>query len=211
MNVGILGSGMVGKALAIGFNETGHNVMIGSRDPEKLKDFCKENNGISSGTFPEVSEHGELIVLAVTGEHFKSCIEEAKKENFDDKLVIDVMNPLERNDNGMELFISYPESLGKMVQEHLPNSNVVKAWNIISAGNMYKPKFEDQCPTMFICGNDLDSKDLVHQILNDFGWEDVVDIGSIEKAYMLETLTMLWLEYMNQSQDYVHAFALLRK
>ncbi len=38
-NVGILGSGMVGQALALGFNRSGYDVAIGTRNPDKLADF----------------------------------------------------------------------------------------------------------------------------------------------------------------------------
>ena len=50
INVGILGSGDVGKALARGFAAVGHQVKIGSRSPEKLRDFVAETKGVGSGT-----------------------------------------------------------------------------------------------------------------------------------------------------------------
>ena len=39
MKVGILGSGGVGKSLAEGFMRHGHEVTIGTRDPEQLADW----------------------------------------------------------------------------------------------------------------------------------------------------------------------------
>jgi len=42
MKVGILGSGDVGKALARGFASRNHEVMISSREPERLQEFIAE-------------------------------------------------------------------------------------------------------------------------------------------------------------------------
>ncbi|HEX2121423.1 MAG TPA: NAD(P)-binding domain-containing protein, partial [Thermoanaerobaculia bacterium] len=37
VRVGVLGSGDVGRVLAAGFVSLGHEVKVGSRDPEKLR------------------------------------------------------------------------------------------------------------------------------------------------------------------------------
>jgi len=42
MKVGILGSGQVAQVLARGFRAKGHDVRIGSRDPDKLRTFAEE-------------------------------------------------------------------------------------------------------------------------------------------------------------------------
>jgi predicted dinucleotide-binding enzyme len=39
MNIGVIGSGVVGKALAQGFLKYGDQVMVGSRDPKKLESW----------------------------------------------------------------------------------------------------------------------------------------------------------------------------
>ena len=54
MKIGILGSGMVGQALANGFIKYGNQVMIGTRNPAKLEDWntANGNKGIV-GSFQE--------------------------------------------------------------------------------------------------------------------------------------------------------------
>ena len=56
VNVGVLGSGDVGKVLAGGFLKLGHEVKIGSRDPEKLRDWVeKAGERASAGTFKDAA------------------------------------------------------------------------------------------------------------------------------------------------------------
>ena len=57
MKVGILGSGDVGKSFARGFGALGHEVMIGSRSPEKLSEFVSgQGKHVSSGSFAQVCD-----------------------------------------------------------------------------------------------------------------------------------------------------------
>ncbi len=101
MNIGILGSGMVGKTLASGFLKLGHAVMIGSRKPELLDDFVNKNGkNISAGDFEKVAQFVKLIVLAVKGTEFENAILNAGVDHFDDKIVIDVTNPLVFEEEG---------------------------------------------------------------------------------------------------------------
>ena len=58
MRVGVLGSGVVGKVLAAGFAGRGHEVMIGSRSPETLADWLKENPGVGS-VFSATPRHAQ--------------------------------------------------------------------------------------------------------------------------------------------------------
>ena len=40
MRIGIIGSGVVGKTLAAGFRKHGHEVEIGTREPDKLEEWA---------------------------------------------------------------------------------------------------------------------------------------------------------------------------
>src|SRR3954454_21167180 len=95
IKVGILGSGDVGKALARGFAGAGHQVKIGSRSPEKLRDFVSETKDVSSGSFEETAAFGDLIAVATLGTATEEAIRLAGTKNFDGKVVIDATNPLD--------------------------------------------------------------------------------------------------------------------
>src|SRR5512144_1472190 len=56
MNIGIIGSGDVGQALASGFIKHGHEVVIGTRDPAKLYGWGKANPKGRVGGFSEAAQ-----------------------------------------------------------------------------------------------------------------------------------------------------------
>src|SRR5579862_9416465 len=94
MKVGVLGSGEVATTLASGFLKHGHQVMTGSRTPDKLKDWAAANPTGKTGTFAEAAAYGELVVLAVKGSAAEEALRLAGKTNLAGKAVIDSCNPI---------------------------------------------------------------------------------------------------------------------
>lgn len=210
-NVGILGSGDVGKSLARGFIALGHDVKIGSRSPEKLASFVAEaGERASSGTFAEAAEFGDLIALATFGTGTEEAIHLAGVKNFSGKVVIDATNPLDFSSGAPKLAIGFDDSLGERVQRWIPEGRVVKAFNTAGNALFFQPKFAGGPPDMFICGNDDDAKKIVSQICTHFGW-GVIDIGGIEGSRYLEPMCMTWVLHGFRSGSWTHAFKMLRK
>lgn len=211
--VGVLGSGEVGRRLAAGFRSRGHDVMIGSRAPDKpeLREWlAADGDGVHPGTFAEVAAHGELLVLAVLGNAADDAIAQAGPENFSGKVVIDAMNPLDFSAGfPPKLSIAGEDSLGERVQRALPDAKVVKAFNTI--GNQYfvDPSFAEGRPTMLIAGNDDAAKRIVADVIADFGWPEAVDIGGIEGSRELEAICIAWVKIGGRRQAWDHGFALL--
>ena len=216
MKIGIIGSGDVGRKLADGFIELGHHVKIGSRDPNqsKITDWINKHDKekASSGTFAETASFGELIALATLWEGTADAIQLSNSKNLTNKIVIDVTNPLDFS-KGIPptLAVGHTDSGGETVQRLLPDSKVVKAFNIVGNPHMVHPDFPDGRPTMFICGNDEASKKIVtDDILSKFGWE-TIDIGGIEGSRVLEPLALLWILQYFKTGNGNHAFKLLLK
>lgn len=211
VNVGILGSGDVGKSLARGFAMLGHEVKIGSRDPEKLADFVAEaGDRVSKGTFEEAAKFGDILALATLGAAAESAINMAGKSNFDGKILIDATNPLDFSTGAPRLYVGFNDSLGEQVQRWLPKARVVKAFNTVGNAHFVKPDFPSGPPTMFIAGNDDESKRLVSQICEHFGW-DVSDLGGIESSRYLEPMCMTWVIHGLRAKSWNHAFKLLKR
>ena len=216
MKIGIIGSGEVGRKLADGFIELGHHVKIGSRDPNqsKITDWINKHDKekASSGTFAETASFGELVVLATLWEGTADAIQLSNSKNLTNKIVIDVTNPLDFS-KGIPptLAVGHTDSGGERVQRMLPDSKVVKAFNIVGNPHMLHPDFPGGKPTMFICGNDEVSKKIVTDyILSKFGWE-TIDIGGIEGSRVLEPLALLWILQYFKTGNGNHAFKLLLK
>lgn len=213
MKIGIIGSAAVGQTLAKAFKAEGHEVIIGTRNVEKeeIIAFVAGNEGIKAGTFAEAAAFGDMIVLATGGEVVLHAIELAGKEAFGGKVVVDATNPIahEAPQNGvLRFFTDHNESLMERIQAVLPEAKLVKAFNSVGAGLMYKPALS-ATPTMFICGNDEKAKDGVREVLTAFGWE-TEDMGKAEAARAIEPLCILWCIPGFVKNQWTHAFKLLK-
>jgi predicted dinucleotide-binding enzyme len=213
MKVGVLGSGIVAQTLAAGLAKYCHQVIIGSRSPEKLAEFAAKTSGVSAGTFAEAAAFGELIILAVKGNVASEALGLAGAANLAGKDVIDTCNPIADAPpvNGvLQFFTGSNDSLMEALQTEFPAASFVKAFNSVGAPRMVDPKFEGGRPTMFICGNDAAAKQMVTALLDEFGWE-TADMGGVEAARAIEPLCKLWCILGFTRNEWTHAFKLLRK
>ena len=213
MKAGILGSGDVGKALAVGFLKHGHEVMLGTREPAKLADWQKQNPKARVGNFAETAKFGDLVVLAVKGTVAAEALRQAGPGNFAGKPIIDATNPIADAPptNGvLKFFTNLDESQMERLQREFTGARFVKAFNSVGNAFFVNPQFKDGKPTMFICGNDEGAKKTVKGILDQFGWE-TADMGKVESARAIEPLCMLWLIPGFLRNEWKHAFKLLRQ
>jgi 8-hydroxy-5-deazaflavin:NADPH oxidoreductase len=211
MKAGILGSGDVGQVLAAGFLKHGHEVMIGTRTPEKLAPWAQQNPRGRIGSFSDVASFAETIVLAVKGAAAAEALRAAGPANLTGKIVIDATNPIAAAPptNGVvKFFTDLNQSLMETLQNEFPAIRFVKAFNSVGAASMVNPQFHGGPPTMFICGNDAGAKKAVTGVLAQFGWE-TADMGKAEAARAIEPLCMLWCIPGFLRNDWVHAFKLL--
>ncbi len=209
MNIGILGSGDVAKALAAGFLQRGDTVMLGTREPEKLAAWkATAGANASVGSTAQTAEFGEIIVLATNGLATLEVIEAAGEGAFADKIVIDATNPIRIGDEGPYLAIGFDDSLGERIQNEIRRAHVVKAFNTVGSAEMVDPKFAGGPPTMFIAGENDAAKAQVTTILRDFGWE-TADLGGIHASRYLEPMCFAWLAYGMKTGTWHHAFKLL--
>jgi predicted dinucleotide-binding enzyme len=212
MRVGVIGSGMVGEALADGFLRHGHEVMRGSRTPEKLSAWAQRSGDQASvGTFAVTAVFGDVVVLAVKGKAAGEAVA-ACGDALSGKVVIDTTNPIDdRPPQGgvLHFFTDLNQSLMEQLQASAPGAKFVKAFSCVGSGVMVDPDFDGVRPTMFICGNDAAAKAKVSAILDDFGWE-VADMGGANAARAIEPLAILWCIPGFSTNQWSHAFKLLR-
>jgi 8-hydroxy-5-deazaflavin:NADPH oxidoreductase len=213
MKIGILGSRTVGKTLGTGFLKHGHQVKLGTRDPQKpeVQQWLRENPAALIGTFAQAAEFAELAVIATMGRAAEEAIALAGVHNFDRKTVLDTTIPIAEAApvGGLLSYFTGPnESLGERIQSALPRAHVVKAFNSVGAARMVNPTYQQGPPTMFICGDDISAKQAVAGIVQQFGWEPY-DCGGIVAARAIEPLCMLWCSRGFQHNQWDHAFRLL--
>jgi 8-hydroxy-5-deazaflavin:NADPH oxidoreductase len=109
MKIGVLGTGMVGRALAGRLAGLGHDVVVGTRDVEQTlartdsdamgnppyAEWQKGSPAVRLVPFAEAGGHGELILNATSGEGALSALEGAGATNLSGKVLVDVANPLD--------------------------------------------------------------------------------------------------------------------
>jgi 8-hydroxy-5-deazaflavin:NADPH oxidoreductase len=191
MKIGVLGTGNVGQIIGAALIEKGHEVMLGSRTAtnEKATAWTKSNGPrASNGTFADAAAFGEVS---------------AGPNNFQNKVVIDLTNPLDFS-KGMppSLLPQYCNtwSMGEELQQQLPAAHVVKALNTVTANLMVDAnRVNDGNHNLFICGNDVDAKNKVkHVLAENFNWkpEMILDLGDIRYARMTEAIVPFWVAVM---------------
>jgi len=96
MNIGVLGTGVVGAALSGGFAGLGHQVKVGTRDPAsaKAKELAAKLGGrIGVVSFADAAAFADVAVLATLWSGTESAIRLAGSKNLAGKVVIDATNP----------------------------------------------------------------------------------------------------------------------
>jgi len=213
MNIGVLGSGVVGQTLAAGFRKHGHEVMVGTRDTLKLKAWAANEADVKLGSSSEAAKFGEVVVLAVKGSAAAEALRGAGAVNVAGKTVIDACNPIADappEKGVLRFFTDINSSLMEALQREFPEAKLVKAFSSVGHGQMVDPSYKAGRPTMFICGNDDAAKRTVEKLLDEFGWESA-DMGGVEAARAIEPLSMLWCIPGFLRNEWGHSFKLLRE
>lgn len=195
MKIGVLGSGMVAQGLSARLAELGHNVVIGTRDADKLRGWQSSNQRVLIGSFAETAAHGDMVINATNGAASLSALTMAGEENLADKILIDVSNPLDFSDGfPPSLTVFGKDSLAEQIQRAFPMTKVVKTLNTVTARVMTHPlEVANGDHHVFISGNDADAKSQVIELLRSFGWINIFDLGDISTARGAEAYVLLWV------------------
>ncbi|MFN8280635.1 MAG: NAD(P)-binding domain-containing protein [Saprospiraceae bacterium] len=212
MKIGILGSGVVGVTLANGFIKKNYSVMIGTNSVEKIQDLrTKTGMNAAVGNFEETAAWADLIVLATKGNGSVQALKLCRASDLKGKTIIDTTNPIADappEDGVLRFYTDLHHSQMEILQNNFPDAHFVKAFNSVGSALMVDPDLAGGKPTMFICGNNPDSKLQVSEILEMFGWE-TQDMGSVKAARAIEPLCMLWCIRGFRDNQWMHAFKLL--
>ena len=208
MRIGILGTGMVGRALAQGFVRTGHDVSVGTRDVHatmardlpggsSFAAWLGQNPAVALADLPSTAAAAEVVVNATNGGGTLEALRAAGAENLVGKVLLDVANPLDFSAGfPPTLTIKDTDSLGELVQRSFPDARVVKTLNTMNASLMVRPDLLAEPTTVFVSGDDAGAKAVATGLLRELGWQDVMDLGDITTARGPEMWLPLWLRIM---------------
>ena len=216
MKVGVLGTGMVGKAHATRLVGLGHEVMMGSRtaDNEEATSWASAaGERASHGTFADAAAFGALLINATQGVASEDALRAAGAENMRGKVLIDIANPLDFS-GGMPptLAVCNNDSLGERLQSAFPEVRVVKALNTMNCEIQVEPQKVPGAHVVFLCGNDPGAKADAIGLLRGYGWADeaILDLGDITAARGMEMILPLWLRLWGVLGDGSFNFGIVR-
>lgn len=197
MQVAVLGTGMVGRAIAPRMAELGHVVRLGTRDPAatRARDGWTDLPGVPLVTFAEATAGADLVVHAGSGTAALELLEQAG--DLAGTVLLDISNPLDFSAGfPPTLAVKDTDSLAEQLQRALPDTRVVKSLNTLTAELMVHPERLPEPTSVFVSGDDAEAKRLVTDLLTELGHRDVIDLGGIETARGAEMWLPLWLRLM---------------
>lgn len=195
--IGVLGTGVVGRTLAVRAAEVGYAVTVGARTTESssLEGFARHER-ITTGSFADAAASAPLIINATNGVHSLDALELAGADHLAGKVLLDVANELVPVPNGYPLPTATADnSLGQRIQAAYPATRVVKSLNTMNCQVMADPSLVPGDHVVFLSGENSAAKASVRELLESFGWRPAqfVDLGGIDTAAATETMMAIWM------------------
>jgi predicted dinucleotide-binding enzyme len=192
MQIAILGTSAVGPALAKAFTAAGHDVTIGTRDPVQTR-AREQWAGVDLPLAAYRDLDADVFINATSGSGSLAALD-AVGDAVNGKVVIDTSNPLDHSQGfPPSLFVSNTDSLAEQLQRALPKVRLVKMFNTMANEVMVNPRGLTEDSTIFVAGNDPDSRQTAAALAADLGWADVFDLGDLTAARGLEMFITLWV------------------
>lgn len=207
MNITIVGSGHVGRALGDGWRKAGHAVTFAAREPAGGKAAELREQGFAVTPLArEAASAADAIVLAVPWPAVEATIRALMP--LAGKLLIDCTDPLA---SSRQLAVGLTDSGAETVARLASGAHVVKAFSTTGAANMADSRYPGGKLMMAIAGDDAAAKQTVMSLASDLGF-DPVDTGALAMSRYLEPLAMLWinLAYV-QGMGPKFGFAILKR
>ena len=127
--IGLIGSGHIGSTVARLAVDAGHDVVLSnSRGPETLADLVAElGDRARAATAAEAAEAGDIVVVTIPLKAYR----QVPVEPLRGKVVIDTNNYYPQRDGHIAELDDESTTVSELLQAHLPESQVVKAFNNI--------------------------------------------------------------------------------
>ena len=171
--------------MARGLVERGYEVVISnSRGPETLEALAADlGPNATAGTTADAAT-GDWVIVTVPLKAYK----QVPVESLASKIVLDTNNYYWERDGHIAALDEKQATTTGLLQEHLPTSKVVKAFNHIQAAHLTahsQPAGTANRRGLVIAGDDAPAKATVSALLDQFGF-DVVDAGPLSESWRIQ-------------------------
>ena len=181
--IGLIGSGNIGSTVARLAVDAGLDVVLSnSRGPETLTDLVDElGPHARAATAAEAAAAGDIVVVTVP----LMAYQQVPVEPLHGKIVIDTNNYYPQRDGQIAELDDESTTVSELLQAHLPESHVVKAFNNIYfglLGTLQRPAGDPERSVLAIAGDDAEAKKQVSGLLDDLGY-DAYDVGPLSEGW----------------------------
>jgi predicted dinucleotide-binding enzyme len=183
--IAIIGAGKIGGALARLWTEAGQQVSVATREGSTPKQIP----GVSNGPAKAVGSKADIILLAVPWAAAKEAL--ASCGDLAGKILVDCINPVLPTLEGLEF--GGTTSAAEQLQQLIPQTHVVKAFNTIGAPLLGNATFDGLEADGYYCGDDAAAKSAVAPLIAAAGLRPF-DAGPLRNARYLEGMAMLWID-----------------
>ena len=178
MKIGVIGAGHIGGTLAARLVAAGHEVAISnSRGPETLQGAVDCTRPM---TVEDAARFSEVIVVSIPFGRYR----EIPAHAVGGKLVIDTNNYYPERDGHFPELDDGSTTSSELLQAHLPDARVVKAFNAISWTNLRdagRPAGDPERLGIPLSGDDERAKRTVAELVDEIGF-DPVDAGTLAQG-----------------------------
>lgn len=189
--IGIIGAGLVGKAVARLAVEAGYDVVLAnSRDPETLSAFAKDlGPRARTGTVEEAISASDIVTLSIP----IAASEQLPGDKFAGKVVIDQTNYYPAF-GANDILDKAELTSSELIAKRLPGAKVVKGLHNLSWLHMKAdatPSGSANRTTLPIAGDDAGAKQAVTEFFDKIGF-DAIDAGSLADSWRIEPSTPIY-------------------
>jgi len=181
--IGLIGAGHIGSTVAKLAVDAGYDVVLSnSRGPETLGDLVSQlGDRARAASAEEAAEAGDVVVVTIPLKSYR----EVPVEPLRGKVVIDTNNYYPQRDGHIAELDDESTTTSELLQAHLPDSHVVKAFNNIyfeHLRDLARPSGSPERSVLAIAGDDADAKKMVTEVLDDLGY-DAYDVGPLSEGW----------------------------
>jgi len=184
--IGLIGAGHIGSQLARLAVAHGYDVVLSnSRGPETLGPLVAELGARARAATPsDAAAAGDIVVVTIP----LKAIGTVPVTPLKGKIVIDTNNYYPQRDGHIPELDNESTTTAELLQKHLPESRVVKAFNHLYAQELTthgQQKGTANRRALVIAGDDPTAKRTVADMIDGFGF-DVVDAGPLREGWRIQ-------------------------
>lgn len=197
--IGILGTGRMAVRLAQLFAESGNQVILGSRTPERAVRIVRGLgiDGIKAGSYETAAEAPIVLPSMFLRDGMLNTLEPLR-DSFDGKLWIDISNPF--NDRYDDFILPWDTSAAEEIQKRFPRARIVGAFKNVWWEVFDQPKFGGGVSDVYVVTDQAQWRHEFLALVADAPFR-FIDAGRLCNARFVERMTLFAAE-LGQRQGY---------